>query len=214
MLKFINDKNGIMGLTLSQLGLIIATGIIIAAVFSVIFFNDWHRKAELKNTATSFSTIVEGMDTRFFENSTIFRFIDRDYNYNVSISTEYIVVSSDGFWDNRLSFKKRFLRRPWPRENNPDWVSADGLHTYLNDTYGSFGNESDPIDNSDISDVKEYINDERDIVNLSFALKPFYVDIYRPVYIEKAFIFYDTDGDNIWDKLNDEKQGLLLVYQK
>jgi len=48
MLKFIEDKKGIMGITLSQIGLILATGILLAAVFSIIFLNDWNKKAETK----------------------------------------------------------------------------------------------------------------------------------------------------------------------
>jgi len=79
MSKFIKNDAGIMGLTLSQIGLIIATGILLTAVFSIIFLNDWQRNAELKNIATSFSTIVEGMDTRFFENTTEFHFPDKTY---------------------------------------------------------------------------------------------------------------------------------------
>ena len=53
MSKFIKDNHGIMGLTLSHIGLIIATGILLTAVFSIIFLNDWQRNAELKNIATS-----------------------------------------------------------------------------------------------------------------------------------------------------------------
>ena len=66
MLKFIEDKKGIMGITLSHMGLIVATGVLLSAVFSVIFLNDWNKKADLKNIATGLTTIVEGMDTRFF----------------------------------------------------------------------------------------------------------------------------------------------------
>ena len=130
MLRFIKNSYGIMGLTLSQIGLIIATGILLTAVFSMIFLNDWQRNAELKNIATSFSTTVEGMDTRFFENTTEFHFPDKTYYYNVSISTEYIIVSSEGNQNNKLSIKERFIAKPWPWTTNQTWKTGKELHNY------------------------------------------------------------------------------------
>ena len=105
MLRFTKDDNGIMGLTLSQIGLMIATGILIAAVFSLVFQNEWQKEAELQNIATSFSTMIEGMDTRFFENTVDFHFPGRGYYYNVSISTEYITVSTKGNLGSDISIR-------------------------------------------------------------------------------------------------------------
>ena len=125
MLKFIHNDRGVIGLTLSQIGLIIATGIILAAVFSFLYYNNWQRQSELKNMATSLTTLVEVMDTRFFDNTTMYFFPDKDYHYNVSISTEYIIINADGTWDNKLSVKERFLIRAWPRINDPDWDTGE-----------------------------------------------------------------------------------------
>jgi len=213
MSRFIANDKGIMDLILAQIGLIIATGILLAAVFSFLFFNDWYRNAELRNIATSFSTFVEGMDSRFFENTTVFYFPHKDYPYNVGISTEYIVVETIGNWNNKLSIKKCFLRKPWPRQTGQDWINGKELHNHLNTTYGCYGNKSNPIRKANISNVKNYLNNLIEEANKSFALKPFYININKPVYIDKTYIFYDINGDNKWDRDLDERQGFLIMYQ-
>ena len=199
MSKFIKDNHGIIGLTLSQIGLILATGILVAAVFSIIFLNDWQRNAELKNIATSFSTIVEGMDIRFFENTTEFHFTEKPYYYNVSISTEYIVIKAEGNQNNKLSIKERFLIKPWPRSSNQTWKTGEELHSYCRDTYGHSGKNSDPITQHDL----EILNDVYNISCIHLASNPLYIMIKKTVCIEKVIIYY---GSN-------EKQDFLLIYQ-
>ena len=188
-----------MGLTLSQIGLIIVTGILLTAVFSMIFLNDWQRNAELKNIATSFSTIVEGMDTRFFENTTEFHFTEKPYYYNVSISTEYIIVSSEGNQNNRLSIKERFISKPWPWTTNQTWKTGEELHNYCLDNYSHSGTILDPITQDDINQLNGYKN----TTSISLASNPLYVQTNRPVYIEKVSIYYRNAG----------KQDFLLIYQ-
>ena len=213
LLKFINNKEGFLGLTLSQIGVFIATGIILAAVFSFIYYSQWQREAELKNMATGLSSLIEGMDTRFFENKTLYYFDRQDYNYNVSISSEYLIINADSTWLNELSIKHRFSLRPWPRKNNSNWVSADQLHNYLRFVYGRSGERSDPINKSDIDDVKNYISSEWKNANKTLVKNPFYVKKIKPLYIEKVFIYYNTDNIDGWNKINDKKQGFILLYQ-
>ena len=199
MSKFIKDDHGIMGLTLSHIGLIIATGILLTAVFSIIFLNDWQRNAELKNITTSFSTIVEGMDTRFFENTTEFHFPDKTYYYNVSISTEYVIVSAEGNQNNKLSIKERFIVKPWPRTSDQTWKTGEELHNYCLYTYGHSGTILDPIVQADLDELNIY----KENAGIYLVLNPLYFKINKPVYIEKVIIYYGIA----------EKQDFLLIYQ-
>jgi len=205
-----------MSLTLSSIGLIIASGFILAAVFSFIYYSDFQRNSEIQNIASGFSIMVEGMDTRFFENTTMYFFPEQEYYYNVSLSSEYIIVDADGtWWGDKLSVKQRFLIRPWPRKDNSDWLSGEELHSYLKMKYGQSGNYSKSIEGSvEIDKVKNYLKDEYEAAALSLAHNPFYVDSHKAVYIEKIFIYYNTDGNLGWDKDIDEKQEFILVYQK
>ena len=199
MSKFIKNDAGIMGLTLSQIGLIIVTGILLTAVFSIIFLNDWQRNAELKNIATSFSTIVEGMDTRFFENTTEFHFPDKTYYYNVSISTEYVIVSAEGNQNDKLSIKERLLVKPWPRLSYQTWKTGEELHNYCLSNYSHSGTILDPITHGDLDEL----NTDKETASILLASTPLYVQTNNPAYIEKVIIYYDDA----------EKQEFLLIYQ-
>ncbi len=199
---FIKNKQAIMGFTLSQIGLIIASAILLSAVFSLVFANDWQRKAELENIATSFSTMVEAMDSRFFENTTSFSFPEKNYYYTVSISTEYITISAKGNKDNTLSIKERFLVKPWPQDKSLIWVGGHDLHEYLNTTFGNTGYLLDPI--QDVDNVKNYLAAEFESAKSSLALNPLNIVTTKTVYLDKTCIYYKDD----------EKQDFIFLYQK
>jgi len=214
MLRFIRDTHGVMGLTLSQIGLFVATGILLAAVCSFIFLNSFPKKADLENIASGFSTIIEGMDTRFYENKTVFWFPDKSYEYSVGLSTGYLTIESDGPIEDVISIKHRLLKKPLLRESNPDWINSSDLHRFLKVKYGCSGNESDPINQSNVQNVKDYIDSVVESANTSFALDPLKIDVNKPVHIEKIYLFYDSDDNGSWSKKNDEKQSYILIYQK
>ena len=214
MLKFISNKKGIMGLTMSQIGLFIATGIIISAVFSFIYLSDFNRKEEIDNIGNSFTNYVSAMDSKFFENRSRYFFKDYDFDYKVFLSSEYIVVETDGSWNNVLTSRKTFLKKTLIRHFDPSWKSCEEMHSYLKSNFIYFGNKSKPIGQDKIDDVKEYFDLEQINANYNFAKNPFKIDLSKPVFIEKAYVFYDTDDDKIWEKENDEKEDLILIYQK
>ncbi len=216
LLKFIANQDGFIGLTLSQLALLVATGILISSVVGFVFLNDWGREAELKNISTSFMSIVEGMDTRFFENTTSFVFPDEDFEYSVFLSSEYLTVESDGSWNSRLSLKTRFLSSVWPRDGSGGWTSGEELHDFLNlcASYASSGREDDPISKSCISDTKDYLNATFEDDEKKYALNSMRLDVFYPVYIEKVYIYYDSSGDGVWSSDEDTREGFILVYQK
>ena len=214
MLKFISNKKAVMGLTLSHIGLFIATGIIVSAVFSFIYLNDYNKKAELDNLGNSFKVLVEAIDTKFFENQTKFFFQDLDYDYKVFVSTEYITVESNGNWNNILSSKTSFLKKSLIRHNEPLWKSADEFHNHLFVNFECYGNKSCPINLTKIDDVKEYIDSEKFHANYFYSKNPFKLNLNKPVLVEKAYVFYDINGNNYWEKNIDEKDELILIYQK
>jgi len=200
MSRFIKDDKSIMSLTLSQIGLIIATGILIVAIFSIIFFNDWQKNAEIKNIATSFTTTIQAMDSRFFENTTKFQFPEKNYNYNISISTEYIIISTEGSQNKKLSIKERFIINPWPRFSDQEWKTGQELHNYCYNNFGHSGTNADPI----TQDASNILKNEKVNQSPNLALNPLYIQIKSPVYIEKVNIYCDTGY----------KQEYIIIYQK
>lgn len=128
-----------------------------------------------------------------------FIFLKKNYYYNVSISTEYLVVSAEGNQNNRLSIKECFIVKPWPRITDQTWKRGEELHNYCLNTYSHSGTISDPITQDDLDEL----NIDKETASIALASNPFYIQIYKPVYIEKVIIYYDTT----------EKQDFLLIYQ-
>jgi hypothetical protein len=194
-----NDTNSIMGLTLTQIGLFLATGILLTTVFFLIFSSDWQRTAEIRSCASSFSNLVEDIDSSFFEKTTRFQFPSKNYAYNVKLSTEYIVISAKGFWDTDLFVAERFLIQPWPRLSHQNWTTGEDLHEYLNITYGHRGTKNDSISSVNFTQFSQ----EQNTTVSFYVLYPLEILIREPVFLEKVTIFYDGEKNH----------DFLLVYQ-
>ena len=200
MLHCCKDTNGVLDVTLAHIGLFIATGILITVVMFFVFSNEWHRNDELQSIASSFSNLLVDIDNTFFENTTLFQFPAKDYQYNVTLSTEYIKISARGPWGVDLVVVYEFIVRPWPRYLNQNWTIGDDLHEYLNITYGHKGTYNDSISLDNLTELYK----EQNATVSYFATHPMQIYNRVPVYVEKVTIFYE--GQNTQD--------FLLVYQK
>ncbi len=199
MSRFMNNTNGIIGLTLSQIGLFLATGILLTAVFFLVFSSDWQRTAEIRSFTSSFSHLVEDVDSSFFENTTRFQFPSKNYAYTAKLSTGYIIISAKGFWGSNLFVSERFLIPPWPRSSHQNWTTGEDLHEYLNTTCGHRGTKNDSISSVNFTQLCQELN-----TTISFyALHPLEILIREPVLLEKVTIFYNGE----------KKHDFLLVYQ-
>lgn len=199
MLPLRRDTTGVLDVTLTHIGLFIVTAILLTVVMSFIYSNEWQRTDELQSIATSFSNLLMDIDSIFFENTTLFQFPEKEYPYNVSLSTEYIRISSKGAWGNELVVTHKFMIRPWPRDTDQNWTTGVDLHAYLNKTYGHFGTENDSISSVNLSDICDKLN----TTIVHFAAHPLELINQTPVYVEKVTIFYDSQN----------KHDFLLVYQ-
>jgi hypothetical protein len=199
MSRCINDAYGVVGLTLSQIGLFLATGILLVAVFSLVFGSNWQRTADIRSLATSFSTLLADTDTRFFENTTLFQFPEKNYDYRVHLSTEFIGISTKGFWDDDLVVTERLYIQPWLRSSDQNWTTGQDLHAYLNTTTGHQGTENDHISLTTFT----YLRQEQNTSVSCYALHPLQIVCRESVFLEKVTICYD-DG---------KKYDILLVYQ-
>jgi hypothetical protein len=199
MLKFIKDSHGVMDLSLSQVGLFIATGILLAAICSVVFYNNWQRTDELHSIATSISTRIQDMDTMFFENTTMYQCPYKNYHYMIEASTEYITTSAKGYWGNSISMKERMIVHPWPRNASSNWTTGHELHDFLNTTYGHWGTQEDPLLLENFTDLES--DWEKSVLIL--ALHPLELQVNAPLCIEKVSIFDDAGG----------RHDFILMYQ-
>jgi hypothetical protein len=194
-----DDTRGVLDLSLSTIGLYIATGILFAIVASFIVSNEWHTYDELHALASSFSNLLLDVDNTFFENTTLLQFPQQNYLYRVLLSTEYIRITAKGGWGNDLAVTRQLVIRPWVRYLNQNWTTGADLHEYLNTAYGHHGTQHDSISSRNLSSL---IHEQNMSVSYS-AVHPLEINQNAPVYIEKVTIYYD--GGN--------KHDFVLVYQ-
>ena len=199
MSRFLNNTHGIMDLSLSQIALFLATGILLATVLSFVFFNDWQRTNELHSFSSSFSTLLEDMDTLFYENTIRFDFPEKTYPYTIQLSSEYIIASAKGYLGNDLHVADRFFVRPWIRASHENWTTGENLHDYLNTSFGHYGSQNDPISLENFT----VLHQEQNTSATYYALHPLEILLHEPVFVEKITIFYDQG----------QKYDVLLVYQ-
>lgn len=199
MLKSINNSSGFMGLTLTTLGLLIASGILLLVVCSLVFSNPWQETEELHAIARGVSTRIQDMDSRFYESTILYQCPRSKYQYTIQVSTEYITVSAKSTWGETFSVKERFVVHPWPRNDTLNWTTGSELHRFLNETYGHWGTPEDPLPFMNLSELE---NGREECATL-LALHPLRIRSNTPLYIEKVSIFDDTG----------EKHDVILLYQ-
>lgn len=188
-----------MGFTLTQVGLILATAILLTVVLSFVFSNDWQRTAELQSQASSFSNLLGDIDNSFFEQTSRFQFSHTNYAYSMTISTEYILMTAKGSWNSDLIVTKKLLTPPWPRLPQQNWTTGEDLHTYLNRTCGHRGTQNDSISSENFTQLYQELNNTVSF----FASHPLEILIKEPIFIEKVTIFYDQT----------KRHDFLILYQ-
>lgn len=194
-----NDTNSMMVLSLTHLGLLIATAILLSVILFFIFNNDWQRTAELQAQASDFSNLLYDTDNSFFERINTYTFTHKDYPYSVRMSSEYIVLSASGSWQKTLKVATKFLIRPWPRMSPQNWTTGEDLHAFLTTTFNHTGTQNDPLSSQNFTVFLHQLNNTL----TSLAKEPLNILIDKPIFIEKTFLYYD-----------EKKYDFLLLYQQ
>lgn len=157
MLKsLLHDRKGVISWLLSQLALILATGILLASIASITFYSDWKKEAEIKAIASELASWIYTMDLKVEENITKFFFPLKDFYYNASISTDYIVIERyDGRFKDKIRVAYPLFIKPYViREDlNIEWKNGEELHNYLCQEYGHKGTADDPLPSVSINTI-------------------------------------------------------------
>ncbi len=189
-----------MDLTLTQIGLMIATAIILTAAVTFLANNDMQRRMELESIASQLTTLVQAMDAKSIENTTYYYLPDLGYEYTVTISTEYVTVSAKGFYNNDLSVKKRFIIKPWVQDSstNPplDWVGGTALHNFIKNNYHRAANVTDPIQRkTQWETLRSSLATEQTQNILQRASDPLLLSPKKPVKIDKTILYFYQPGE-------------------
>ncbi|MEM0466164.1 MAG: hypothetical protein QXX20_00970 [Candidatus Thermoplasmatota archaeon] len=195
MSAFIRNNLGVMDLTLTTIGLMIAVAILLTAVVTFLSHNDTQRRMELENVASHIVTLVQAMDAKFLENTTTYVLPDLGYEYTVSISTEYVTVSAKGFYNNELSVKERFIVKPWVQDSSEStlWI-GNTIHAFLeaNPTYAHAATRDDPIQRQNIwTALRTDLQNQQMNNRQRRAEQPLLLTPGTPVIIDKTILHFN-----------------------
>lgn len=201
MSQFMRDNRGIISLTFIDIGLMITTGILLVSLYSLFFSNNFEEENTMENIAKNIITNLQEVENTCFDyTKTIYL---KETEYSITISPEYITVYND-----IENIKKNIIIQPWIRKNS--WINSSELHIFLYNIFGNKGTIEDPIQNRNL--VKRYLTEEWNKTYRKFLEEPLIIDISKPIFIEKTYIYYDINNDGIWMK-GEEKQGITIIFQ-
>ncbi|MCD6448338.1 MAG: hypothetical protein J7L58_04765 [Thermoplasmata archaeon] len=201
MLKFIRcEKRGDVSWLMSQIALLIAVGILLASISSLAFYSDWRKKAEIDVIAMQIAKIIDAAEVKDYPGRIKYMLPDKNYDYEVFLSTDYIVVKRyDGRMNKEIVATKELHTRPWINPPMSGGKGADGIYNYFGSIYGIHHNGANP----DSKLPAGVLEGEMEIMANELAKNPFKIDCEKPLYVEKIFIY--VEGGNA--------KSLVLIYQ-
>jgi hypothetical protein len=198
MSRFRSNCSGTLGLTLSNLGLFLASGMLLVFLLGGVYGGFWEREAEVRSTARSLNTCVETLSAAYSETTGAVTIPRNPMLVGFSCSCQYLRMESKASFGMVVSVTDRWLIPVWPRGNG-SWQSGADLHQWLHLTSGHNGSMQDPVNQS----VLENLTTDQQACAFALARDPLTLDAGRPVMVEKAVVVA-IDG---------ERGVFMLVYQ-
>lgn len=215
----LDDTRGIVAWLISQIGLLLAAGVLIASIASLTFYSDWQKEAEAKAIASEIATQIEIMDLKSDNNLTLCMLPLKNYHYNVTISTEYVTVMREGggTFTSTIRAREALLIKPFirPAARNLTWNTSEELYDFLWRTYGGrqyAGNDTHPFPLNNetlVKQVKQYFSDELAWTALQLARQPLRIeDTNEPIFLEKALIYFKHGNGDL------DTMGIVIIHQE
>ncbi len=207
MLKFglLEDQRGAIAWLLSQIGLLLAAGILIGAIAGLTFYSDWEKEAAAKNIASHFATSIESVALKEFPGKTKYMFPQKDYPYRVNLSTDYVTVSrGGGMINDQIVAREELLIHPWPDPPMSSGKGAIRVYNYFGENTGSPRQDGS---NRQKAVPASAVDREFTSAKTTLASDPLTIDVDKPVYIEKMFIYTEEGTDT-------SREEYVIVYQR
>ena len=198
--SIIFNKKGDISWLLSQVALLIAVGILLASVASLAFYSDWRKKAEINVIASQLARTIEAMEIKEFPERIEYLPPEKNYVYDIFISTEYVTVKRyDGKISKEIMVKKELHIRPWINPPMSDEKGAEGIYKYFGSIYGSHRNGASPSTKL----PSGVLEGEIETMTKELAINPFKINCKKPLYIERISIY--VEGENA--------ESIVIIYQ-
>jgi len=197
-----------MGLTLSQIGIMIASAVILAALSSILFDSTWQEKQKMQQITQHISASLVSIDNTWYETQKNIEVSKEYFGYNITLSSSSIRVSPSGSDEHII--RKPLMVRPVIRTCSDEWITAEQLHTYLYQQYAHLGTKEDPIPEN--GGVCFYLTNETNNTYFTYSLQPYVIDTSMQITLEKILIYIDENQDGSWEK-TENILNYVVLYQ-
>ena len=188
MLRLRPNDHGVLGLSITNLGLFLASGLLLAIILGGIYGGLWERTAELRTTAETLDTYLETLSAAYNDTRLVIPIPRSLPLLHITSSTESLRISAQGAFGTTLTYTEKWSIRPWPRTNN-SWRSGDDLYHWLNTTYGHTGTAEDPVNQT----VLDALNQDYQAAGAQLAYTPVEFNSAHPLIAEKVTIYTPQD---------------------
>ena len=211
-LKLLDDNRGVISWLFTQIGLMLAAGVLIGSIASLTFYSDWQKEAEAKNIASNFAAAVESVCLKEFPGNITYLFPQKSYNYEVEISTDYITVArGGGTTTDKIASREKLIIKPYvrPAGRGWNWNNSEELHAFLKNEYGHSGYVDDVFPKYQKDPVISYLRGELSITAAKLASNPLCVtNTDEPIFVEKTFVYFKGNGGSL------EREGIVIIHQE
>lgn len=194
MLEFIKHNKGVISWLLSQIALLLSAGILIAAIASLTFYSDWQKEAEAKAIALQIARYIETIDLETMPKNIS---ILLPKNYQVSLSTDYVIVEAEGKIKKKIVVTHPLIIKPYAG------ISGKELHQLLKKNYGFSGRENETIPSGKYNEIKKELEKEMEKIAKTLTLNPMVVNTKIPLIIEKTIFYFE-----------DRQIEIITIYQE
>ena len=179
-----HDTNAVFGLTLSNIGLFIASGLLLTLILQGTYGSLSERTAEISTTAHILNSTVETLLVTEDDIPLQIQLPTLIPGLQISCSTQLIHLTAPGSFGTTLADTQAWTLRPWPR-NSTTWQSSTDLHRWLRQTTAHTGTMNDPVNDTILCSLQETFTSEA----LQLATNPMQYSVTRPLTAEKVTIY-------------------------
>lgn len=188
MLKLPTNSHAVLGLSLANLALFLASGLLLCIILEGAYGSLWEHTAQLQATADTLNTSVETLSAAYQDTRLTLPPLSQSPTIRLSCSTQYIHVWSQSDSTTSLSLTTSWTIPPWPRPNDT-WQSGDELHQWLNATYGHLGTPQDPINET----ILQTLRAQQEAAALALAYDPLEYTTTSTIFIEKTYLSVEQE---------------------
>ena len=183
------NEDGFLGLTLSHLGLMIASILLVTAISSIMNDDIWEQN-KMEQISEYIVDKLSIIDDSWVEQQLKVSSSSIDSRYHIYLSQQSILIISKE--DDQIMYREHLFIQPWIRNSSQEWKNASDFHQYLQKNFGNTGHRDDPIVH--IDQIKGFFSDEWNTSCIRYASLPYEIDIASDIIIENE---YKTDSRNI-----------------